>query len=61
MNKTFEINQLKLMARISDAILEQFPDIEFDIRMNAIIEAADIICNAYRKTEEEYRCENPYL
>lgn len=54
MSETFEINQMKLMARIGDALSDQFPDIEADIRMNAIIEASEIICNAYRKTVEEY-------
>lgn len=52
---TYSIDQMKLFSDICMAISKQVASIPADIRSNAIIDAANMICEAYAMTKEEYK------
>lgn len=52
---TYSIDQMKLFSDICMAISKQVARIPAGIRSNAIIDAANMICEAYAMTEEEYK------
>lgn len=57
MNKesTYSIDQMKLFSDICMALSQQVASLPADMRSNAIIDAANMICEAYAMTEYEYK------
>lgn len=57
MNKesTYSIDQMKLFSDICMALSQQVPSLPVDMRSNAIIDAANMICKAYAMSEDEYK------
>lgn len=54
MSKTYQLDQMKLFCDIANAIAKQAPKLPADNRANVAIEAANLICEAYKMTDEEY-------
>lgn len=52
---TYDIDQMKLFSDICMALSQQVPSLPADMRSNAIIDAANMICEAYAMTEENIR------
>lgn len=46
---------MKLFSDICMALSQQVPSLPADMRSNAIIDAANMICEAYAMTEDEYK------
>ncbi len=57
MNKesTYDIDQMKLFSDICMALSQQVSSLPADMRSNAIIDAANMICEAYAMSEDEYK------
>lgn len=55
MSQSYQIDQLKLVADVSQALAKQHPGIPADCRMNAVIHACSLICSAYGQTDEEFK------
>lgn len=52
---TYSIDQMKLFSDICMALSQQVASLPADMRSNAIIDAANMICEAYAMTEDEYK------
>lgn len=52
---TYNIDQIKLFSDICMALPQQVTSLPADMRSNAIIDAANMICEAYAMTEDEYK------
>lgn len=52
---TYSIDQIKLFTDICMALSQQVPSLPADSRSNAIIDAANVICDAYSMSENEYK------
>ena len=52
---TYSIDQMKLFSDICMSLSQQVPSLPADMRSNAIIDAANMICEAYAMTEDEYK------
>lgn len=51
----YNIDQMKLFSDICMALSQQVTSLPADMRSNAIIDAANMICEAYAMTEDEYK------
>lgn len=49
---------MKLFSDICMALSQQVASLPADMRSNAIIDAANMICEAYAMTEDEYKASN---
>ncbi|HGB3193951.1 TPA: hypothetical protein ACIVAT_000602 [Salmonella enterica subsp. enterica serovar Waycross] len=52
--KTYQLDQMKLFCDIASAIAKQHPKLPADNRANVAIEAAKMIVDAYKMTDEQY-------